>query len=99
VTLFAEPDDRSVIDMPDNLCVAPFGGLVVCEDGGEMKDANFLRLIDTKGRIRTIGRNAHPKQAELAGSCFSPDGRTLFVNIYAPGHTLAITGPWETLRA
>jgi secreted PhoX family phosphatase len=99
VTLFAEPDDRSVIDMPDNLCVAPFGGLVVCEDGGEAKDANYLRLLDAKGRIRTIGRNAHPKQAELAGSCFSPDGRTLFVNIYAPGHTLAITGPWETLRA
>ena len=25
---------------------------------------------------------------------FSPDGRTLFVNLYSPTKTLAITGPW-----
>ena len=25
---------------------------------------------------------------------FSPDGRVLFVNLYTPGITLAITGPW-----
>ena len=44
--------------------------------------------------------------AELAGVCFSPDGRTLFVNIYGvstgtpeqragAGMTCAITGPWR----
>ncbi|MEC8786453.1 MAG: alkaline phosphatase PhoX, partial [Pseudomonadota bacterium] len=33
-------------------------------------------------------------QTELAGACFSPDGNTLFVNIYSPTKTLAITGPW-----
>jgi len=31
----------------------------------------------------------------LAGACFSPDGTTLFVNIYEPGITLAVTGPWK----
>jgi secreted PhoX family phosphatase len=38
-------------------------------------------------------------QTELAGACFSPDGKTLFVNVYAPTKTLAITGPWDTFDA
>ncbi|HEY0891421.1 MAG TPA: alkaline phosphatase PhoX [Cellvibrio sp.] len=42
--------------------------------------------------------NAHKKKSEFCGACFSPDGTTLFVNIQQPGFTLAITGPWQTLR-
>jgi hypothetical protein len=34
------------------------------------------------------------RQTELAGACFSPDGKVLFVNVYSPAMTLAITGPW-----
>jgi secreted PhoX family phosphatase len=34
------------------------------------------------------------RNTEWAGSCFSPDGRVLFVNLYTPGITLAIVGPW-----
>lgn len=34
------------------------------------------------------------RTAELAGACFDPGGRTLFANIYTPGITVAITGPW-----
>jgi hypothetical protein len=96
LALFIEPNDRALLDMPDNLCVAPWGDLVICEDG--KGTAKYLRLVSPDGRIRNLGRNAHPDNAELAGACFSPDGRTLFVNIYAPGYTLAISGPWETLR-
>lgn len=33
-------------------------------------------------------------RSEWAGATFSADGRWLFVNIYRPGITLAITGPW-----
>src|SRR3546814_20363856 len=33
---------------------------------------------------------------EWAGACFSPDGRWLFANIYRPGFSVAITGPWQT---
>lgn len=34
------------------------------------------------------------RDTEWAGSVFSPDGHWLFVNLYTPGITLAITGPW-----
>jgi len=96
LVLFVEPNDLALLDMPDNLTVAPGGGLVICEDGG---GDQYLRLVTPQGRIRTIGRNAHPAKAELAGVCFAPDGRTMFVNVYSPGMTLAIRGPWERLAA
>jgi secreted PhoX family phosphatase len=38
----------------------------------------------------------HRTNDELAGSTFSPDGNTLYVNIQASnGMTFAIWGPWE----
>ena len=37
-------------------------------------------------------------KSEFAGACFSPDGNTLFVNIYKPTITLAITGDWDRFR-
>ena len=62
-------------------------------------------LVMTEGRLYTVGRNAMAARpgasvnSELAGVCFSPDGGTMFVNIYQPGMTLAITGPWARFRA
>jgi secreted PhoX family phosphatase len=35
------------------------------------------------------------RHRQFTGPTFSPDGKILFVNIQAPGITLAITGPWE----
>lgn len=42
------------------------------------------------------GGNPPPAQigAEFAGACFDPTGRVLFVNLYTPGTTFAISGPW-----
>ena len=60
---------------------------------------NHLRGVTPEGKVYTIGRNVFREYAELAGSCFSPDGSTLFVNIYWPGITLAITGPWSGFRS
>jgi len=42
------------------------------------------------------GGNPPPAQlgAEFAGACFDPTGRVLFVNLYNPGTTFAISGPW-----
>lgn len=32
---------------------------------------------------------------ELAGACFDPRGEILFVNLFNPGYTAAIRGPWK----
>ena len=39
-----------------------------------------------------------PASGEFAGPAFSADGSTLFVNIFDPGYTFAITGPWRRRR-
>ncbi|MDP3174871.1 MAG: DUF839 domain-containing protein [Phenylobacterium sp.] len=97
--LFVEPTDLRVMEMCDNLAVAPNGHLVVCEDRAT-NALNHLRGVTPQGKIYTLGRNAElgdgdvGANSELAGACFSPGGSTLFVNIYLPGMTLAITGPW-----
>lgn len=99
IQLFAEPVDGRALDYPDNLTVAPWGHILACEDRYSKDLKNHLRGITAQGQAYTIGRNVHPDNAELAGVCFSPDGSTLFVNIYWPGITLAITGPWAAFRA
>lgn len=92
--LFFESTAPDQFNYGDNLTVAPNGHLVVCEDQYTDVVDNHLRGITPDGRSYPIGRLR--LQTELAGACFSPDGRWLFVNAYAPTTTLAITGPWAT---
>ena len=33
IELFVEPNDQSALDGPDNIVVAPFDDLIICEDG------------------------------------------------------------------
>ncbi|WP_332835712.1 hypothetical protein [Qipengyuania seohaensis] len=53
-----------------------------------------MRGITPSGEPYAFGRLR--MQTELAGGCFSPDGKWFFVNAYAPTRTIAITGPWKT---
>lgn len=96
LTLHFESPDRTTMDMCDNIVAAPWGHLVICEDG---PDDEFVRGLTADGQVYPIARNAHPDQSEFAGACFSPDGSTLFVNMQSPGSTFAITGPWRSLYA
>ncbi|MDA9950903.1 DUF839 domain-containing protein, partial [Luminiphilus sp.] len=91
--LFFESVSTRQFNFGDNLTVAPNGHLVVCEDQYTEKVDNFLRGITPEGHAYPLARLR--LQTELAGACFSPDGTTLFVNVYAPTKTLAITGPWD----
>lgn len=90
LTLIYESPNGSVLDNPDNLCVTPRGGLVLCEDGDLTPD--FVHGLTPQGRIFPLIRNNVPGQtdSEFAGSTFSPDGETLFVNIQGPGLTVAL---------
>ena len=97
LALFFESVSHHQFNFGDNLTVAPNGHLVVCEDQYTVNVDNHLRGITTDGYAYPIARLN--LQTELAGACFSPDGKTLFVNVYAPTKTLAITGPWDQFNA
>lgn len=88
--LFIEPNDGTLVENADNLTMAPWGDLIVCEDGSEEQ---FLVGVTPQGEIYKFARNAM-NTSEWAGVTYSPDGSTLFVNLQNPGITLAVTGPW-----
>ena len=89
----------STLDLPDNITTSPRGTLVLCEDN--IND-NYVRGLTRGGQLFDIALNrlrsssgADRSNDEFAGSTFSPDGHTLFVNIQAGnGMTFAIWGPW-----
>ena len=101
--LVFESPGNGVLDMPDNLCVSPRGGLVLCEDGGT---DNFVRGLTLDGEIFPFAKNnvvvdgerngfaGDFRAREFAGATYSPDGRWLFLNAQTPGITFAVTGPW-----
>ncbi len=90
LTLFVEPNNPGILDYPDNLTMAPFGDLFLCEDG---RGEQFIRGINQQGQLYSFARNAL-NDKELAGACFATNPLTLFVNIQTPGITFAIWGPF-----
>jgi hypothetical protein len=91
----------SVLDFPDNVTTSARGTLILNEDG---TNNNYLRGLSRKGELFDVALNRVVSQIgakldrfddEFAGSTFSPDGETLYVNIQASrGMTFAIWGPW-----
>jgi hypothetical protein len=105
IALVFESPGKEILNKPDHLTVSPRGGLVLCEDGG---GDEFLHGLTTEGEIFTFAQNnvrlrgernglaGDFTDAEWAGPCYSPDGKWLFANIFSPGITFAITGPWQS---
>ena len=92
LVLLVESRDAAVMEAPDNVTVSPRGGLLACEDG---EGAQYLRGITRDGRVFDFATHNLPGSAEFAGANWSPDGNWLFFNIQDPGHTYAVTGPWQ----
>jgi uncharacterized protein len=101
--LVYESPGVGILNMPDNICVSPRGGLVLCEDGdgtafvhGLTVDGSIFQFIRNCAVIEPgRGRRAGDfSGSELAGATFSPNGEWLFINMQSPGITFAITGPW-----
>ncbi len=101
--LIYESPSADILDMPDNLCVSPRGGLILCEDG---PTDTFIRGLTTDGTIFPFAKNnvvlngekngfeGDFRHREFAGATFSADGRWLFFNAQTPGITFGVTGPW-----
>ena len=92
--LIAEADEESLLTNADNLTMAPWGDLIVCEDTLDDSSSSIVG-IRPDGSQYMIADNAY-SDSEVAGVCFSPDGQTMFINIQYPGMTVAITGDWKT---
>ena len=110
LTMLFESPGKETLNMPDNLCVNPHGGLILCEDGdyGEAERPQRIHLLSQDGKLIPFAVNdvqlkgqkgftGDFRGREWAGATFSPDGKWLFANIQTPGITFAITGPWESL--
>jgi secreted PhoX family phosphatase len=103
--IFTRPapgSDNPEYDAPDNITMSPYGGLMMCEDGlgdqhmlGTTEDGQVFKFA--KNRVNN-GTPDKPEYGELAGVGFSADGRTMFFNIYSPGITFAVSGPWRRRR-
>lgn len=91
IALIVESPHHDVFDGPDNVCVTPQGGLVFCEDATA---AQFLVGVSPAGEVFQLARNLR-NTIEFAGACFSPDGKTLFVNLYGRG-TERTTTPYRS---
>jgi secreted PhoX family phosphatase len=117
LTLWFESPSGAVMDSPDNVTVTPRGGLMLCEDDAStatvdthpaapgIEQVNRLIGLTPDGDAFEFAVNRF-SDSELAGVCFSPDGRTMFFNIFgaaegtpaefaSAGMTVAVTGPWE----
>ena len=110
-----ESPSGSEMDSPDNITVTPRGGLITCEDDASsayvdthplapgVEHVNRLIGLTRRGEAFELAVNVL-NGSELAGACFSPSGRTLFINLFGrarfdedpvEGMTCAVTGPWH----
>ncbi len=105
LTLLFESPSREILDMPDNICLRPKSKqLFICEDSDYVGEGgtpdNFVRILTPGGQIADFAKNisaSFPK-SEFAGSTFTKDGKTFFVNLQGAGATLAIWGDWDRFR-
>ncbi|WP_078544840.1 alkaline phosphatase PhoX [Litchfieldia alkalitelluris] len=93
--LFYEGNDAQQMEYPDNICCTPWGDLWFVEDGSGQ---DRIMGITPEGKVYPFAAN-RLNNNEFAGPTFSPDGKTLFVNIQKPGVTFAIWGPFARRNA
>ncbi|SFK33551.1 hypothetical protein SAMN04487936_111104 [Halobacillus dabanensis] len=93
--LFYESTSQNDLEMPDNICITPWGDLWIAEDGGGV---DRVIGMTPEGETYVFAENK-VNSSELAGPTFSTDGKTFFINIQSPGMTFAIWGPFARKNA
>lgn len=108
--LIFDSPGHDTISGPDNITISPRGSLLICEDRtttyagaqslfGLTAQGDLFRFCQVNPQL--AGHHAGFRLArtllfsEWAGVTFSKDGNWLFCNLYQPGVSLAITGPWQ----
>ena len=91
LTLVLHIAPGGTFDGPDNAILSPYGGMFLCEDGD---GTNYVVGADEDGNLYPFARNV-ADDGEFAGATFSPNGRTMYVNVQSIG-TYAINGPWAS---
>ena len=99
LTLIYESPGPETLEGPDNLVVVPkTRDIFLCEDADPPQ---YVRGVTQEGEIYDFARSI-TNETEFCGACFSPDGKTLFLNQQgdAPGAavTYAIMGPFNRRR-
>nr|MBA2373715.1 DUF839 domain-containing protein [Chloroflexota bacterium] len=104
LTCVFQSPSNSVLDFPDNVTTSARGTVILCEDSA---GDNFVRGLTRKGQLFDIALNRLKRNSapfaprhgeEFAGSTFSRNGKTLFINIQASqGISFAIWGNWQKL--
>jgi secreted PhoX family phosphatase len=110
IRMVYESTGHSHFSGPDNIVMSPRGSLVICEDrltrnteaqtvAGLTRDGELFRFCQVNPALRgEYGGHdlaGTVLTSEWAGATYSRDGVWLFLNIYSPGVTVAITGPWQ----
>jgi secreted PhoX family phosphatase len=110
LVLLYESPDHATFSGPDNIVVSPRGSLVICEDrltthltgqslaglSSEGELFGFCRInpdLDSSYGGFDLSKTAI--QSEWAGVTFSQNGEWMFANVYDPGFSVAISGPWQ----
>jgi uncharacterized protein len=112
LTLIYESTSEADLDNPDNLVIVPKTGHIFLQEDGD--DTQYVRGVTPDGAIYDFAEAVLQSGSEFCGGCFSPDGKTFFVNQQgdrqpAPedptnppadeaGYTYAIWGPFGGVR-
>ena len=98
IKLFFQSNNKNQFWRGDNIIASPWGDLIVAEDN----NSGACKLVGIKpnGQTYTLA-SVSASSSELAGICFSPDGKVMFFNIQTEGLTIAViseTGTWEEIE-
>jgi secreted PhoX family phosphatase len=106
LTLVFESPAPEVLQNPDNLVIVPHTGHVFLQE--DSPGEQFVRGVTRGGEIYDVARTLI-NDSEFCGGCFSPDGRTFFLNQQGGeantpddserGLTYAIWGPFDRAGA